>query len=99
MIRGFGVRMTTPRLPEWLVRVIVVLAIPAVACFGYYALEDAGEAQSAWGPAVILAYPMALIGFIGLAMALLSPSSSRLKYGLWTLCILVPALFFLWVRA
>ncbi len=78
---------------------IVVVAIPTVACFGYYSLDGLGEDQGVWGLAVILAYPTALIGFIGLAMALLSPRSSRLRYGLWMLCILVPVIFLLWVRA
>jgi len=90
--------MNTPNLPQWLVRIIIIVAIPTIACSGYYSLQHLGEKESVWTTPTLLAYPIALIGIIGLATALSSPQSSRLKIGLWTLCLAIPIAFLLLVR-
>ena len=91
--------MGTPKIPPWLIRVVVAVAIPTMACFGYYSLERLGEGLEGWAVPVVLAYPAALIGLVGFVMAWNSPRRSIPKLALCALCIVVPILFLLWVRS
>ena len=91
--------MSMPELPQWLVRLAVVVAVPTIACFGYYALADLGAERSSWAVPVVLAYPTALIGLVGLAGALMAPQRSRAKLWLSALLFVVAALFLVLVRA
>jgi len=90
--------VNTIRLPQWLIQLIVVVALPAVTCFGYYSLNYLGEDEAIWALPVMMAYPVALIGMVGLFRALFSPGRSRLALLLWALCIIVPIAILLWVR-
>ena len=91
--------MNMPNIPQWLIRAAVAVAVPTIACFGYYSLESLGDDKGPWTLPVILAYPMALIGLIALAAQLLSPSRSKLVLWLSALCIVMPILFLFLVRA
>ncbi|MEH6626367.1 MAG: hypothetical protein V7739_07980 [Motiliproteus sp.] len=91
--------MTTPNLPQWLIRIAIAVALPTVACFGFYSVDYLDEKNSALILPTILAYPVALIGLIGLARALLSPPPSRNNIVMWALVILIPITFILFVRS
>lgn len=84
--------------PPWFVPVVIAVAVPTIACFGYYSLAFLGEEHSIWALPVILAYPVALIGFIGLVTTLASPQCSKLQRRLWTLCLIIPVGLLLLVR-
>ena len=49
--------------PSRIVKTEVVLALPLVACFGYYTAERLGNASTVITLAAVLAPPLALIGF------------------------------------
>jgi uncharacterized membrane protein YsdA (DUF1294 family) len=80
------------------VRLAVMLAVPTLACFGYYTLEALPAARSAWAVPAVLAYPMALVGAIGSLAALRAAQKSALRTTLWALCLLVPLAFLVWLR-
>lgn len=82
----------------WLLRIAVAIAISTIACFGYYSLAYIDQEQSAWTLPVVLAYPIALAGLIGIAAALMSERRANLLLWLALLCFLVPAVFLLMLR-
>jgi hypothetical protein len=86
------------QLPQWLIQLVIVVTLPTVTCFGYYSLDYLGEDKAIWALPVMMAYPVALIGIVGLFRALRLPVCSRLKLSLWALCIIVPVIILLWVR-
>jgi hypothetical protein len=90
--------MNTIRLPQWLIQLVVVVALPTVTCFGYYSLEYLGDDEAIWGLPVMLAYPVALIGMVGLFRTFRSSRRSSRALLLWTLCIIVPGALLLWLR-
>ena len=49
--------MIAPNLPQWLVRLAVVVAVPGMACFSYYSLAYLGDEHASWSLPVLLAYP------------------------------------------
>lgn len=53
--------MIAPRLVRKLAIGILVIAVPGIACHGYYAYEAAADASTAWRVAIVLAYPAVLI--------------------------------------
>jgi hypothetical protein len=90
--------MNSTGVSQWLIRLIVAVALPAVTCFGYYSLEFLDADESIWALPVMLAYPVTLIGLVGFSRALVSSRRSRLALSFWTLCIIVPIILLLWVR-
>jgi hypothetical protein len=90
--------MNEIQLPQWLIQLVIVLALPTVTCFGYYSLEYLDEDEAIWALPVMIAYPVALIGMVGLFRVLRSQGRSRLALSLWTLCVIVPVMFLLWIR-
>jgi len=91
--------MNSTGVSQWLIRLVVAVALPAVTCFGYYSLEYLDADESIWSLPVMLAYPVALIGLVGFSSTLFSTEYSRLALSLWALCIIVPIAILLWVRA
>ncbi|MEH6467336.1 MAG: hypothetical protein V7722_06860 [Porticoccus sp.] len=97
--------MNKPQLPSWITPLIIAVAIPTIACFAYYFLDELNsndmfrEKNSSQISAVILAYPTSLIGLIGLVMTHYSPKKSLMKYSTWGACMLFPIVFLLFVRA
>lgn len=82
----------------WLAGIAVAVAIPSIGCFGYYTLQDLGEAGTRWAALVILAYPVALIGLVWLVATSFSPRRTKLRLLASALCFTVPAGFLLLVR-
>ncbi len=68
--------MNAPDVPPWLIRVVIAVALPTVACFGFYSIDHLDQDNSVLILPTILAYPLALIGLIGLTKTLLSRQSS-----------------------
>lgn len=90
--------MTLPAVARWAVGLLAAVAVPGVACFGYYSLEDLGESARRFSTLIILAYPLALIGLLALvASAVAHPRSPR---RLWAsaLCFVLPTLLLLVLR-
>ncbi|MEH6616732.1 MAG: hypothetical protein V7699_02735 [Porticoccus sp.] len=97
--------MNKPQFSSWIIPLIIAVAIPTIACFAYYSLDEMNgsgmlrEKNSFWTSAIILAYPTSLIGMIGLVMTHYSPKKSLIKYSTWGVCMLLPIVFLLFVRA
>jgi hypothetical protein len=90
--------MTSSSIPRWLVGVVVAVAIPSIACFGYYTLEDLGETGHRWATLVILAYPTALVGLVWLVATCASVHRTGVRVAASALCFAIPASFLLLVR-
>ncbi|HEB27521.1 hypothetical protein LCGC14_3103390 [marine sediment metagenome] len=97
--------MNKPQLPQWVTPLVIAVALPTIACFAYYSLDELnstgqlGVENRFWTPAIILSYPASLIGLMGLVTTHYSPQKSIMKYCLWSICILIPMVFLLLVRA
>lgn len=90
--------MSTPSMPQWLIRLIVIVGLPTIACTGLYSLDYIGREDSLLSLPTMLAYPAAIIGFIGLTSALLSARQSRNKTLLWSMVLATPLLFLFFIR-
>ena len=90
--------MISPSIPRWLVGIAVAVAVPSIACFGFYTLNVVGEVGKRWPTLVILAYPVALVGLISLVITSFSAQRTRLRVLVSAICFAVPALFLLLVR-
>lgn len=55
-----------------LLRYLGLLAVPGIPCFCWYALGGAGDAGSGFRALALIAYPLALLGVGGVAMAFLA---------------------------
>jgi hypothetical protein len=94
--------MNRPRFPSWIIPLIIAVALPTIACFAYYSLDETNMLignNSFWHSVVILAYPTSLLGLTGLVMTHYSPKKSCMKYSAWGACMLLPIVFLLFVRA
>jgi hypothetical protein len=91
--------MASTNALQVLTRLAVGILVPTMACFGYYTLDALDESRSAWAIPAVLAYPMALIGLIGLVSAVRAPRRSALGLWLWTLCLILPAGLLAWLRS
>ncbi len=90
--------MPADSLYKWL-RVAVWVAIPTMACFGYYTLDGLGEARSAWAIPAVLAYPVAVIGAVGLVATLGAARPRRAVLWFWSLCVVAPVALLAWLWA
>ena len=86
-------------MSDRLIKVAVMIVVPTMACFGYYTQGALPESKSAWAIPAVLAYPAAVIGVIGWVAALRPPRRSRRVLVLWALCVAVPSVLLLWLRA
>ena len=82
-----------------LLRLAVMVGVPALACQGWYTAEALPAARSAWAIPAMLALPLALIGSVGWVSALRAAEASRLRMTLWALCTAAPIALWLWLRA
>jgi hypothetical protein len=83
-----------------IVRLAIAIALPTVACVGWYGLDDLGPEHSAWAVPVVLAYPLLLIGVAGGVMQWASPQRrSKWLIGLSAACVVLPALLLWAVRS
>ena len=94
-----GRLMPSPHPLPGLVKLAVVIAVPTMACFGYYTLDGLDPDRSGWAIPAVLAYPLMLVGVVGLATSLRSARPSRSRLALWGLCVLAPLALLLWLRA
>jgi purine-cytosine permease-like protein len=92
-------RPTADKIPHWAIRLLVAVALPTVACFGYYAVSALDERHFVAALFVALAYPLALIGVVGLLSALLSSRRTRTKIMLWSLVIALPVMLLVVVQS
>jgi hypothetical protein len=84
------------RFGPMLVRLAIALALPTLACTGWYAAEDLGPDHAGWAVPVALAYPLLLIGVAGGVMQWASPRRSAWVLAACGACALLPALL-LWI--
>ncbi len=90
--------MSAPNLPQWLTRLVVIIALPTIACFGFYSIDYLDQENSYLILPTILSYPLALIGLIGLVSNWRS-SPSTLSRTFWILLMLTPLLFLSVIRS
>lgn len=57
--------------------VLLALAVPGIACHGYYAYEAAAGASVLWRVLIVLAYPALLIALVWGVMLLSAPARAR----------------------
>jgi hypothetical protein len=84
---------------HWLYAVLPIVAVPSIACFGYYSLDSLGDVSSGTGRTlIVLAYPLALLGLVGLLAAAFSPS--RPPWWVWSAaaCFALPAAALVLIR-
>jgi hypothetical protein len=86
------------RVSDWLLRAATFLALPTIACSGYYSLNRLGDDAGRWATLVILAYPVILISLLVLVSALLAPQISKLKLWASGACLILAStfLFMVW---
>ena len=91
--------MAPSNMLQGLVRLAAVIMVPTMACFGYYTLDALDASRSAWAIPAVLAYPMALIGLVGLVSTLRAETPTRARLALWLLCLVAPVVLLLWLRS
>jgi hypothetical protein len=69
--------MFTSNLTRLLAAVMIVIAVPGIACFGWYSMESAGSTNALVQTIVIIAYPAALISLTFLVLAFISVKRNR----------------------
>ncbi|MDO6563003.1 hypothetical protein Q4488_06350 [Amphritea sp. 1_MG-2023] len=83
------------KLPEWLVKWVIVTLLPLVMCFGYYA-SNAIQSTS-WMIPAMLALPLLLLGLGGLVLSHSNTGLKRLTPLWWAfLVIAVASLAWIW---
>ena len=90
--------MPTDRVQR-LLRLAVMVALPALACQGWYTADALPAARSAWAIPAMLALPLALVGTVGWVTALRAAEPSRLRTAFWAVCAAAPIGLWLWLRA
>lgn len=61
--------MIAPATFRKIAGVLLALAVPGIACHGYYAYEAATTGNPLWRLLIVLAYPVALIALVWGLMA------------------------------
>jgi hypothetical protein len=69
--------MITAAICRKIAGVLLVVALPGIACHGYYAYEAAAGANIVWRIAIVLAYPAILIAVAWWLLVLCSPRRAR----------------------
>ena len=90
--------MNTSTVPFWLIRLAVIVALPTIACFGYYSLDYVGQERGVLATLTVLAYPTAIVSSIGVVAVLLSRKRSRALLWLTSLCLAGSIAFLLILR-
>jgi formate-dependent nitrite reductase membrane component NrfD len=57
--------------------VLMVIAVPGIACHGYYAYEAASGSSLLWRVAIVLAYPAIMIALVWWVSVLCAPGRVR----------------------
>ena len=83
---------------RFLVGMIVAIAVPGIACFGFYTQNDV-ESKGGYGSTLaILVYPLILIGLIMLVTTYFSARRTPFRLIISVVCLAVPLLFLLLVK-
>jgi len=90
--------MTEKNIPDWLTKLIIIIALPTVSCSGFYSIDYLGVEHNSYIVPVILSYPVALLGFVGVVRSLYFVETSKVKLLFWCLCIIIPAMIHLVIR-
>ena len=90
--------MNNQKIAALILRLATWLALPTVGCFGYYSVVALGTDNNGSLLPVILAYPTALIGAIGLGGQIFFPRRTRSKVRVWTLVLVLPLTLLVLVR-
>ena len=69
--------MIAPAAFRKIAAVLLTIAVPGIACHGYYAYEAAAGSSAFWRAMIVLAYPALLIGLVWGVMALCSAKRGR----------------------
>jgi len=88
-----------PDIPEWVIKFIIMVALPAVTCFGLYSVAYLDSDSYIFTLPVILSYPVALLGIAGTYKTLISPAKHHLRLAFWITCIVVPVMIQVAVRS
>lgn len=56
---------------------LLVIALPGIACHGYYAYEAAADASVVWRVAIVLAYPALLLMLTWVVVRLCSAARDK----------------------
>jgi hypothetical protein len=79
--------MHTPSLARLLVGVVIALAMPSIACFGWYSLASADKAGALVQAVVVAAYPAAILSLALLVLAHFSSRRSRRRVLVSAICL------------
>ncbi len=71
--------MISSGLTRLLAGIIIAVALPSIACFGWYSMDSVQNASTALRAMVVIAYPAALIALTLLMLAFISARRSRLQ--------------------
>lgn len=89
--------MTVKSISPKLLRLVIIIALPTVSCFGFYSVRDLAE-ESLWLTIpIVLAYPVTLISIIGIVSALSTKPFPRLRLCVWSIIFLVSIIFLITV--
>ena len=91
--------MRKPDIPEWVIKFIIMVALPAVTCFGLYSVAYLDSDSYIFTLPVILSYPVALLGIAGTYKTLISPAKHHLRLAFWITCIVIPVMIQVTVRS
>lgn len=69
--------MITPATVRKIAGVLLAIAVPGIACHGYYTYEATADAPVQWRVAMVLAYPAMLIALVWCVMKLCASKSHK----------------------
>ncbi len=67
----------TPAGVRKIAAVLLAVAVPGIACHGYYAFEAAEGANALWRVLIVLAYPALLIALVWGVIRLSAPGRAK----------------------
>jgi len=81
-----------------LLALALIVALPSLGCFSYYAAEDAHANNPLAALAIVLSYPALLISLATVIALRLSKRPHRLGLALAGTCLIASAAILLWAR-
>lgn len=82
------------KIPEWLVKLIIVVMLPLVMCIGYYSSLTLGKTP--WLLLAVMALPLLLLGLGGLVWSHSKNGLKRLA-PVWWGCVVIAITSLVWV--
>jgi len=87
--------MDLTKVSPWLIRLIVIVALPTIACSAFYSVSNLSDVNGILAVLVSLAYPALLISTVGLLSQLLSSAHSKIKVTIWSVALVFPLILLL----